>query len=694
MQGMLERLGISRQLLGNPEMQSTLVRISTCLVGALYIALAAATDYYVVDWPFYITLLTLYLLSNVTFLISITRRPHWPARVYVGICLDVITISLAIFITREAISPFYLLYILVFISAGTRFGKYPLLVASLVAVTAYNLVLIALDQWRMHAFEAGFFLVLLILLPLYQYSLVRKVQDARAEAERANQAKGDFLAFMTHELRTPLTGVIGMAELLKTTPLTPEQRDDLDAIACSADALAALIGDILDFSKIDARQLKLERIPFDPRTPFREVCATLGPVARTGGLELICDLDPALPRMVEGDQLRVRQILFNLVGNAVKFTERGQVLVRARVRPAEAELTQAHLLCEVVDTGIGIAREALPRLFESFRQADESTTRRFGGTGLGTTIARELALLMGGRIGVESELGEGSRFWVRLPLLGERCAPTEPTGQRLTGTAILLIERNRDARALAQVAFEREGASCLTLDDACEASLARINATHIDLLVIADHPSGLDWARLLERLDAIRVPRERRILLVYPGHRPTLVPSWGRCLSKPYLVEDLIDTAEALLRDGSRDRVSAAGPLVTESALAPMVRDGAGFSVLVAEDNEIAARVITGFLGKMGVPHHRVADGEAALTEALTGRYAIAIVDLRMPKLDGIGFTRRYREQAPERAIPIIALTANAAPDVKDACLSAGMSAFLSKPVKPDELRAALRLVE
>ena len=693
MNGMIRRFGVSEGLAGNPEFQSALVRLTACLLGALYIAVGASTQYYRVDVPYYLTLFGIYLVSNIGFLVSIALRSEWPARVYLGICLDVVAISLAIFITREAISPFYLLYILVFISAGTRFGKHHLVVASLAAVFGYNVVLIALDEWRLHTFEATFFLALLVLLPLYQYSLLRKVQDARAEAERANQARGDFLAFMTHELRTPLTGVVGMTELLRGTRLDDEQRDCVQAIANSADILGALIGDILDLSKIDARRIVLERIPFDPRSLVRDVSDALAMRAYSAGLELIADVDPNVPPRLIGDPLRLRQILFNLMGNAVKFTPTGEVRVHLSVRPPEAEQSGPHLLVEVVDTGIGIPPDKLPQLFERFRQADESTTRRFGGTGLGTTISRELTLLMGGAIGVESEEGRGSRFWMRLPLIEDDAAVSSAPGSRLRGLRILILEPNATCRALACAAFGREGAACETPVEPADVDSAQTRGQRFDLLVIADHPQGRDLNAARAEVKAALGEAVHCLFLVYPGRRPVLEETTDGCLTKPYLSEDLIAAAESLLgrADVATDGALRAGASSPSLGLEP-IADAARMRVLVAEDNEIAAKVITRFLGKMGFDLTRVADGEAALTEALSGDYGIAIVDLRMPKLDGIGFARRYREQAPERAIPIVALTANASEDVKRDCLSAGMNDFLSKPVKPQELRRALEV--
>ncbi|RKT43573.1 ATP-binding protein [Thiocapsa rosea] len=690
MNGVFRRFGVKEELTGNPEFQSALVRITTCLLGALYIAVGALTQYYRVDVPYYLALFAIYLVSNVWFLISIAVRPTWPARVYLGICLDVLAISLAIFITREAISPFYLLYILVFISAGMRFGKRHLVVASLAAVFGYNIVLIALDEWRLHTFEATFFLALLVLLPLYQYSLLRKLQDARAEAERANQARGDFLAFMTHELRTPLTGVVGMTELLRGTRLDDEQRDCVQAIANSADILGALIGDILDLSKIDARRVVLEHIPFDPRSLVHDVSEALAMRAHSAGLELICDVDPDVPIRLVGDPLRLRQILFNLMGNAVKFTPTGEVRVSLSVRPPEAEQNRPHLLFEVVDTGIGIPPDKLPRLFERFRQADESTTRRFGGTGLGTTISRELTLLMGGAIGVQSEEGRGSRFWIRLPLIEDVAAvPSVPDG-RLHGLRILMLEPNATCRALACAAFGREGAVCETPAKPADVGSAQIRGQRFDLLVIADHPQGRDLNGVRAQVETALGKAIPCLFLVYPGRRPALEEPKDTCLTKPYLREDLIAAAESRL---GRNAIPADGAQAGRSApslgLEP-IADAARMRVLVAEDNEIAAKVITRFLAKMGFELTRVADGEAALAEALSGDYGIVIVDLRMPKLDGIGFARRYREQVPDRPIPIVALTANASEDVKRDCLSAGMDDFLSKPVKPEELRRAL----
>ncbi len=684
---MVRRTGLLRIPVGigsNAEFQSALVRLAVWTFGACYIGLAAITGYYRVDIPYFLTLLSLFTIIYAGVFVSVLIRPHWPIRRYVALSLDIVAISLAIFITREAISPFYLLYIWIFISAGTRYGTPHLLLASVEAVVAYSLVLHALNQWTRHPYEAVFFLLLLVLLPLYQYALLRRVQRAKDEAERANKAKGDFLAFMTHELRTPLTGVIGMTELLKTTRLDAEQRDYVQAISNSAAVLNALIGDILDFSKIDAARLKLEQIPFEPRQLVRDVCAVLEGIALAEGVEMVCNVAPQVPKTLVGDQLRVRQILFNLVGNAVKFTEQGHVEVRLSVRPPEDGIAQPHLLLEVEDTGIGIPPDKLTQIFESFSQADDSTTRRYGGSGLGTTIARELALLMGGLIGVDSEPHKGSRFWVRLPLLGGEM-PAEPTPSgRLAGRRALVLERDPAQRALICGALRREGMDCLGI-----AGLDELAAPGPapDVLLIADHPAGCDIRGLRSAVEALLGVARPCLYLAYTARRPAGGTDGCPSLGKPCLAEDLVAAVESLL--GLAPPLSRTA-LETPGFGGATTQGSAGIRVLVAEDNAVAAKVITTFLRKMGFEYRLVQDGEEALREALEGAYGIAIVDLRMPKLDGTELVRRLRRIAPGRRLPIVALTANASEEVKQECLAAGMDGFLAKPVSPERLRQTL----
>ncbi len=356
------------------------------------------------------------------------------------------------------------------------------------------------------------------------------------------------------------------------------------------------------------------------------------------------------------------------------------------MRPAEAGVAYPHLLIEIQDTGIGIPKEKLAKIFDSFSQADESTTRRFGGSGLGTTIAKQLAVLMGGSIGVDSVEGEGSRFWVRLPLLGETPPPPEPPAQRLSGLRALVVEVNPSQRRLLSAALEREGVDCRAVAQPEDLGATHTEAQPPNFLVIADHLRRLDLATVRARIAAIQGEDRPCLFLTCAARRPVGPPQTTNWLGKPTLTRDLIAAVEVLVGRAPESAPTAHRP-TDLTAGAP---DANQIRVLVAEDNAIAAKVITTFLSKMGYPVTRVEDGEQALGAALKGGYAIAIIDLRMPKLDGAEFARRYRSQAPDQPLPIVALTANASEDVKRACLEAGMDAFLAKPVSPQLLRETI----
>jgi len=682
---------IPDELRSNPEFQSAVIRIGLWVFGLCYISFGAFAGIFVVDFAGFFTLFVAFLILTIGILISILLRPTWEARRYFAHTADIIALSFAIYLIDDANSPFYLIYILIFISAGTRYGRTHLAVATICAVIAYNVVLIVLDEWQTEPMSAFFRVLVLILLPLYQDHLLRRLREAKLAAERANQAKGAFLANMTHELRTPLTGVLGMTGLLRSTPLDREQREYAEAIATSASMLQALIGDILDLSKIDAGKLHLEQTRFDLHNTIKGVYEVLQANALGKGLEIVCDIAPDVPASVQGDPLRVRQILFNLIGNAIKFTEQGEILIRTGLGRAGDELDRPHVLIEIEDTGIGIPTDKLRAIFDSFSQADNSMTRRYGGTGLGTTIARDLVTLMGGAITVSSTVGEGSCFAVRLPLI-DAAQPEMPPAQpnpALRGRRVLIYEPSRSLRELIAASCRDQGMHCFGATDMAEiAPVAKKlrDAGGADLLIIGDSPKAVELGAIIKALRESLDANPPCLLLIYAQRRAEVNDLGCVQLTKPCLRQELLDAVEDALGLRHSER-----PGATDATNEPPTSLSiAGIHILVAEDNEIASKVITTLLRKQGAEVTLVQDGNEALAMTRAHHFDVAFIDLQMPGIDGLELTRRVRageaEHGDGRHLSIIALTANAAADVREQCSVAGMDGFLTKPVNPSAL--------
>ncbi len=675
---------IRAELRASQEFQSGVVRTVVWVFMVGFIGIAGLYDYYSVDWFLFQVFFGAHLLWFLGILVSIARDPTPSVtRRYLSMVADLSGATFSIYLGGEPLSPFYLLYIWVFVSQGTRFGKTALTAASIGSVIAYSIVLTVLDGWQRHGMEAVFLLVLLVVLPTYQYVLLRRLHEARQDADAANQARGNFLATMTHELRTPLSGVVGMARLLGSTRLDVEQREYVESLTSSANMLQALIGDILDLSKIDARKLELRPQPFELRRVVRDVAAALANQALDKGVEMIVDVAPDVPTEVFGDQLRFRQVLYNLVGNAVKFTEQGHVLIRVRVGEPRPELPKRHLYVAVEDTGIGIARDKLGKIFENFWQSDSSTTRQYGGTGLGTTIARDLARLMAGDIGVESVEGRGSTFWVCLPFLDHKglddCQP-RPSGT-LRGRTALLLESYPEQLKLMEQACLDAGMRYVSVDRPDR--LARVieaQAGRFDVAVFADDRHGMDLeglASMVEKLCGEEVPT---VLLHYARRPVTALSDHAVELAKPFVTPVLWD---AMTLAAGTQIDSQLSP----SVLLNTVPEGRGARVLVAEDDTINAKLMDSLLRKAGHEVVLVRDGQRALEAAQAESFDLALVDLRMPRMDGTDFTRAYRAQEGEAEhLPIVALTANAAEDAKEECIAAGMDDFLTKPVDPESL--------
>ncbi len=545
-------------------------------------------------------------------------------------------------------------------------------------------------------------LVVLVLDITHELRHATELEEARVRAEAASRAKSTFLANMSHEIRTPMNGVVGMAELLAGTPLSPEQKLYVDTIRSSGEALLAILNDVLDFSRIEANRLQLTREPFDLERCIHEVLILLQAGARQRGLELMLDYDLFLPTRFLGDPVRMRQILTNLAGNAVKFTERGHVLIR--VVGIEAEPDLFDLTITVEDTGIGIAPEQQARIFEEFVQAEEHSARRFGGTGLGLAITRRLVELMGGKVWVESTPGEGSCFGIKLRLpVAEGDAGVMA---RLPPIRVLLLDPHPAARAVLASQLRKLGAEVETVATAAQAWSQLETAPHGFDVMIADHcPPELDGLALAkalaQRRAATTLAQEREDHAPSPRRRlfPELIltaavpsalngvetlPGVRGVLARPVLRRSLWALLAPHPEIPPRASESADKAPSTEAPTRPL-------RILAAEDNRTNQLVLKQMLSDLGVNLVFADDGEEAV--ALFERFEpdLVLMDISMPKLDGRAATRLIRQKPRGPEVPILALTAHALKDEQEALLAAGLATVLTKPLRKAHLLAAIR---
>jgi two-component system sensor histidine kinase RpfC len=614
--------------------------------------------------------------------VSVTRRS-------IGMLHDFVVATYMLSITYETGAPVVAAYLWVTLGNGFRYGMPYLRISTVASAVGFIVVYHFNPFWHAHAPLWWGIWLTLIVVPLYASNLLKQLHGAVKREKEANQAKSNFLANMSHELRTPLNGVIGVAELLAETKLDKEQQEFAHIIRASAHTLLELIDNVLDISRIESGRLTVTGEDFDLHRLVNGTIAMMETQAHRKGLVLAAHVAPQTPFHLHGDGRHLRQVLINLIGNAIKFTEHGRVDVY--IRPVGQSQPQ-RLRFEIVDTGIGISEAAQTRIFESFTQADTSITRRFGGTGLGTTIAKQLVETLGGQIGLHSREGEGTTFWFELPFVLQTAQATAAEASFDTPMRVAILAGSELATRI-QTVIRGWGADTVTVDNttrlAAELSAYLSGGTPLGAVVVErsalpgdpvafqrllrDDPSLASLPIILIESDA-SVALARDTQLVHDG--------FASVLRTPVNTTLLFNAIHAVVsRDMPHNVVSLADRFL------PQTGPATGLHILVAEDNPVNQRVIRGLLEHAGHKTYLAHDGEEALAMLESGEHAynLAIIDMHMPQLSGPEVVQRWRFMEKGH-LPIIMLTADARAEAQTACEEAGADTFLTKPVNSREL--------
>jgi two-component system sensor histidine kinase RpfC len=610
-----------------------------------------------------------------------------PTRRVVAMFGDFATVTCYMMFFGERAAPLFLVYVWMTLANGFRFGKQYLLISLALGVAGFSMVLWQNGFWHAHLQMGYGLLVAFIALSLYVQSLVKKLFDALAHAEAANEAKRRFISVVSHEMRTPLNAIIGMADLLRDTPLSREQADMLQTLRSSSRVMLGLVDDVLDFSKIEAGKVVLEKADFDLHALVNSTSRIVAAQAVAKGIEFVVSIMPEVPPALRGDPHYLRQILINLAGNAVKFTERGSVTVHVSAQ-AETE-SRVRLKFSIRDTGIGIAPEAQVRIFESFTQADQSTSRRFGGTGLGTTIAKQLVGLMQGKIGLESAVGLGTTFWFEVEL--EKQPDRQGVGSgELAGARVLLVGFPAAQRDPLETALAGWGATAV-FAASVEEGVARLVA---EISLAKPYHSAVlygaeDFQKPAQRFrravpdpappTVLAVPRDANV-----PRFEALSAGFAAVLELPFDKRQLFNVLHSV----------SAGGEVHEGVVRLQDYAGRGASaaklrILAADDNPTNREVIGKILERGGHSVTLVNDGEQALDAAEHGQFDVVLLDRNMPGIGGLEALKALRlmTRGGER-LPLIMLSADVTTETKREAFEAGADAFLAKPIE------ALRLLE
>ncbi len=587
--------------------------------------------------------------------------------------------------------PMFLIFVWVTLANGFRYGRRYLLFALALSVAGFATVLVVDDFWRMHRTAGLGLTAVFVALSFYVLSLVTRMFDAVARAEAANQAKRRFISVVSHELRTPLNAIIGMSDLMRDTTLSREQADMLQTLRGSSQVMLGLVEDVLDFSKIEAGKLVLERTDFDLHALVNSTSRILQAQAQAKGIEFMVSIMPEVPPALRGDAHHLRQVLINLAGNAVKFTERGGVTVHVSMQ--EETDGGVRLKFSVRDTGVGIPQEAQRRIFDSFTQADQSTTRRFGGTGLGTTIAKQLVELMGGKIGLESAVGLGTTFWFDVAFEKQLERAGTGAGELADARVLLVGFPDGQAETVAEplATWGAVPVHAATLEEAGDRIVADIAlAKPYHSVILYSQNGDAQLVRRFRRVapepvppTVLAVPREAQI-----QRFAALSAGFSAVLEVPFEKRQLFNVLHGIT--SSSDEVREG--VVRLQDYAKREQGGRRLSVLVADDNPTNREVLGRILERAGHGVTLVADGDLALDALEAGQFDVVLLDRNMPGLSGLETLHAIRLMTRGRVrLPVIILSADVTLETKKECLEAGADSFIPKPVETlrllDELR-------